>query len=81
MHGYIDLQLLLQFKNLCPLCKWLYSYDASTFSNIACPTPSTAPAPYAAPPPAGYPTKETPQYPQNPAMETKSKGDGFWKGW
>ncbi|TKY47921.1 CYSTM1 family protein A isoform X1 [Spatholobus suberectus] len=41
------------------------------------PPPSSAPS---APPPVGYPTKETPQYPQNPVVETKSKGDGFWKG-
>ncbi|XP_021801271.1 cysteine-rich and transmembrane domain-containing protein WIH1-like [Prunus avium] len=42
------------------------------------------PAPYyvQAPPPAGYPTRDD----QNPPaaahgpVETKSKGDGFWKG-
>ncbi|XP_057431081.1 protein CYSTEINE-RICH TRANSMEMBRANE MODULE 9-like [Lotus japonicus] len=45
------------------------------------PPSSTAPAPYAAPPPVGYPTNETPpEYLQNNAVKTKSKGDGFWKG-
>ncbi|CAB4314192.1 unnamed protein product [Prunus armeniaca] len=45
---------------------------------------SMAPGPsyVQAPPPAGYPTRDAP----NPAsahhgpVETKSKGDGFWKG-
>ncbi|XWS30936.1 hypothetical protein CRYUN_Cryun23aG0033800 [Craigia yunnanensis] len=39
--------------------------------------------PYVAPPPAGYPMSkdEGQQYSQNPvAVETKSRGDGFWKG-
>ncbi|KAJ4967443.1 hypothetical protein NE237_019292 [Protea cynaroides] len=42
--------------------------------------------PYVAPPPAGYPTKDGYGYgygyPQQAAapVETKSKGDGFWKG-
>ncbi|ESW17953.1 hypothetical protein PHAVU_006G001200 [Phaseolus vulgaris] len=36
---------------------------------------------YPPPPPVGYPTQDIPQYPQNSSMvETKSKGDGFWKG-
>ncbi|XP_027931395.1 uncharacterized protein LOC114187357 [Vigna unguiculata] len=35
----------------------------------------------ASPPPVGYPTQDIPQYPHNSSMvETKSKGDGFWKG-
>ncbi|XP_022759892.1 cysteine-rich and transmembrane domain-containing protein WIH2-like [Durio zibethinus] len=48
----------------------------------AYPPPSTAPGSYLTPPPAGYPmTKDGQQYPQNPvAIETKSRGDGFWKG-
>jgi len=38
--------------------------------------------PSASPPPVGYPTQDIPQYPHNSSMvETKSKGDGFWKGW
>ncbi|ERN14892.1 hypothetical protein AMTR_s00032p00168240 [Amborella trichopoda] len=33
------------------------------------------------PPPPGYPVKDGPsQHPQVP-IETKQKGDGFWKGW
>ncbi|TQE14114.1 hypothetical protein C1H46_000033 [Malus baccata] len=53
---------------------------------MASPPPpySTAPGPYyvQAPPPAGYPPREGPSYAhdyQGP-VETKSKGDGFWKG-
>ncbi|KAL6225203.1 hypothetical protein ACLB2K_004054 [Fragaria x ananassa] len=45
---------------------------------------SAAPGPYnvQAPPPAGYPTRSD-AGDQNAArvpVETKSKGDGFWKG-
>ncbi|ONI17937.1 hypothetical protein PRUPE_3G187200, partial [Prunus persica] len=32
----------------------------------------------APPPPAGYPTRDEPQ--NSVPVETKSKGDGFWKG-
>ncbi|KAK1279630.1 hypothetical protein QJS04_geneDACA022960 [Acorus gramineus] len=36
---------------------------------------------YVAPPPAGYPMKDGEAYPQQAApVETKSRGDGFWKG-
>ena len=50
--------------------------------SVAYPPPSTAPAYYVAPPPAGYPTKDGSGYSQNPPpVETKSRGDGFWKGW
>lgn len=50
------------------------------------PPPSTAypsSGPYAAPPPpVGYPMKDGQPNPQNPPpVETKSRGDGFWKGW
>uniref|UniRef100_A0A2N9H1G7 Cysteine-rich transmembrane CYSTM domain-containing protein n=1 Tax=Fagus sylvatica TaxID=28930 RepID=A0A2N9H1G7_FAGSY len=49
---------------------------------VAYPPPSTAPTYYVAPPPAGYPTKDGSGYSQNPPpVETKSRGDGFWKGW
>ncbi|KAL4598886.1 hypothetical protein ACB092_11G089600 [Castanea dentata] len=49
---------------------------------VAYPPPSTVPAYYVvAPPPAGYPTKDGSGYSQNPPpVETKSRGDGFWKG-
>ncbi|XP_062153326.1 protein CYSTEINE-RICH TRANSMEMBRANE MODULE 9-like [Alnus glutinosa] len=45
----------------------------------------TSQGPYVvAPPPAGYPTKDDYGYSnaQNPPppVETKSRGDGFWKG-
>ncbi|XP_038678650.1 cysteine-rich and transmembrane domain-containing protein WIH1-like [Tripterygium wilfordii] len=44
------------------------------------PPPSTAPI-YVAPPPAGYPMKDGTGIPQSHApIETKSRGDGFWKG-
>ncbi|RVW78383.1 hypothetical protein CK203_047691 [Vitis vinifera] len=47
------------------------------------PPPSTAypsSGPYVVPPPAGYPMKDAPN-PQNPPpVETKSRGEGFWKG-
>ncbi|CAM8887944.1 hypothetical protein QQ045_024899 [Rhodiola kirilowii] len=38
---------------------------------------------YDAPPPAGYPTKNGDALPQSShpvPVETKSRGDGFWKG-
>ncbi|CAF2287770.1 unnamed protein product [Brassica napus] len=43
-------------------------------------TPPASTSPYAAPPPAGYPTNDTSHATMAP-VETKSKGDGFWKGW
>ncbi|XP_034221469.1 cysteine-rich and transmembrane domain-containing protein WIH2-like [Prunus dulcis] len=53
-------------------------------SGAAYPSPphSTAPSPYfvQAPPPAGYPTRDGPNPHGHAAVETKSKGDGFWKG-
>ncbi|KAF9664456.1 hypothetical protein SADUNF_Sadunf16G0020700 [Salix dunnii] len=54
-------------------------------ATVAYPPPpaSTGPSAYSsAPPPAGYPTKDGQTYLQNPVpVETKSRGDGFWKGW
>lgn len=49
----------------------------------AYPPLSTAPTGQyvAAPPPVGYPTRDFSQDPQAAPIETKSKGDGFWKGW
>ncbi|MBA0548288.1 hypothetical protein Golob_019396, partial [Gossypium lobatum] len=45
------------------------------------PPPSTAPGPYVTAPPAGYPMSKDEYSQQNPAaVETKSRGDGFWKG-
>ncbi|XP_021907686.1 cysteine-rich and transmembrane domain-containing protein WIH1-like [Carica papaya] len=49
---------------------------------VAYPPPPVSTEPYVAPPPAGYPTKDATQF-QNPnsyPVETKSRGDGFWKG-
>ncbi|CAK9325328.1 unnamed protein product [Citrullus colocynthis] len=49
----------------------------------AYPPPSTVPTSFAAPPPAGYPTRDGGDFSQQPApvpAETKSRGDGFWKG-
>jgi hypothetical protein len=36
---------------------------------------------YTAPPPAGYPTKDTVHAQQQVPTGTTSRGDGFWKGW
>lgn len=61
----------------CVLSKWSGFKQIS----VAYPPPSTAPTYYVAPPPAGYPTKDGSGYSQNPPpVETKSRGDGFWKG-
>lgn len=46
----------------------------------AYPTPPVSTGPYVAPPPAGYPTNDTSHATMAP-VETKSKGDGFLKGW
>ena len=62
--------------------------DNNIYMNVVAevypPPPSTAypsSGPYVAPPPAGYPMKDAPN-PQNPPpVETKSRGEGFWKGW
>ncbi|KAC0375643.1 hypothetical protein FH972_027098 [Carpinus fangiana] len=48
--------------------------------------PTSAQGPYVvAPPPVGYPTKDASAYSQtqnpHPPVETKSRGDGFLKGW
>jgi len=51
---------------------------------VAYPPPptSTYPSAYSGPPPAGYPTMEGQSDQQNPIpVKTKSRGDGFWKGW
>ncbi|URE36862.1 hypothetical protein MUK42_04337 [Musa troglodytarum] len=41
--------------------------------------PEQAPA-YVAPPPAGYPTRDGGVSSAPVPIETKSRGDGFWKG-
>ncbi|XP_048141957.1 protein CYSTEINE-RICH TRANSMEMBRANE MODULE 3 isoform X5 [Rhodamnia argentea] len=47
---------------------------------VAYPPPVSATA-YVAPPPVGYPTRDGQQPAQNAVpIETKTKGDGFWKG-
>ncbi|XP_010557020.1 PREDICTED: cysteine-rich and transmembrane domain-containing protein A-like [Tarenaya hassleriana] len=47
----------------------------------AYPPPPVSTGPYVAPPPVGYPTRDTSHQPVAPSkVETKSKGDGFWKG-
>ncbi|KAH0996200.1 hypothetical protein GBA52_020064 [Prunus armeniaca] len=53
--------------------------SATTQTTVAHPAPYYVQAP---PPPAGYPTRDD-QNPPSAAhgpVETKSKGDGFWKG-
>ncbi|KAI5560025.1 hypothetical protein POPTR_016G019201v4 [Populus trichocarpa] len=52
-------------------------------ATVAYPPPpaSTGPSAYSAPPPAGYPTMDGQTCQQDPIpVETKSRGDGFWKG-
>lgn len=52
--------------------------------NYAEPYPASSPNPYVAPPPANYPIKNgnSPPLPlPPPPLQTKSKGDGFWRGW
>ncbi|KAH9673723.1 CYSTM domain-containing protein [Citrus sinensis] len=58
------------------------SYNQNQSSAYPPPPPSTTAGLYvAAPPPAGYPTKDGDHgYAQNAPVETKSRGDGFWKG-
>ncbi|KAI6698778.1 hypothetical protein NL676_018897 [Syzygium grande] len=47
---------------------------------VAYPPPASTMA-YVAPPPPGYPTRDGQQPPQNAVpIETKTRGDGFWKG-
>ncbi|CAL9169035.1 unnamed protein product [Musa hybrid cultivar] len=43
------------------------------------PPPEQAPT-YVAPPPAGYPTRDGGLSSAPVPIETKSRGDGFWKG-
>jgi len=42
--------------------------------------PPVSTGPYVVPPPLGYPTNDTSHATVAP-VETKSKGDGFLKGW
>ncbi|KAK6916136.1 Cysteine-rich transmembrane CYSTM domain [Dillenia turbinata] len=45
------------------------------------PPPASTGAPaYVAPPPPGYPLREFPQDAPRVPVETKSRGDGFWRG-
>ncbi|KAH7661723.1 Cysteine-rich transmembrane CYSTM domain-containing protein [Dioscorea alata] len=47
----------------------------------AYPAPAEGYPTYAAPPPAGYPTKDEAAYPQNAPAQTQSRGEGgFWEG-
>ncbi|KAF8013804.1 hypothetical protein BT93_I1608 [Corymbia citriodora subsp. variegata] len=48
---------------------------------VAYPPPASTTA-YVAPPPPGYPMRDGQQPAQNAVpIETKTRGDGFWKGW
>ncbi|KAK6916135.1 Cysteine-rich transmembrane CYSTM domain [Dillenia turbinata] len=44
------------------------------------PSASTEAPAYEAPPPPGYPMREGPQDAPPVPVETKSRGDGFWRG-
>ncbi|KAM2726778.1 hypothetical protein EV2_039189 [Malus domestica] len=54
--------------------------SATTAVSYPAPASSAAPRPYhvQASPPAGYPTRDEPQ--NIVPVETKSNGNGFWKG-
>ncbi|XP_034219022.1 uncharacterized protein LOC117630399 [Prunus dulcis] len=60
--------------------KYYSKMSSSTNSGAAYPPPPCSTAPSQAPPPAGYPTRDAPNPHGHGAVETKSKGDGFWKG-
>ncbi|KAF8063902.1 hypothetical protein N665_1177s0003 [Sinapis alba] len=55
-------------------------FSQNQYATGAYPTPPVSTGPYVAPPPAGYPTNDTSHATMAP-VETKSKGDGFLKGW
>ncbi|KAJ0028453.1 cysteine-rich and transmembrane domain-containing protein WIH1-like [Pistacia vera] len=46
--------------------------------SVTCPPTSTGP--FVAPPPPGYPTMDNSANQNQAPVETKSRGDGFWKG-
>ena len=60
-----------------------YSHQKQPSGYPSQPAATAYPAgPYVVPPPAVYPMKDGHHYPQKPAaVETKARGDGFWKGW
>ncbi|XP_030543953.1 protein CYSTEINE-RICH TRANSMEMBRANE MODULE 3 isoform X11 [Rhodamnia argentea] len=56
-------------------------YDNQNQIPVAYPPPASATMYVAPPPPVGYPTRDGQQAPRNAVpIETKTKGDGFWKG-
>ncbi|XP_034219021.1 cysteine-rich and transmembrane domain-containing protein WIH1-like [Prunus dulcis] len=70
-------------QNLPPAAhgpKYYSKMSSSTNSGAAYPPPPCSTTPGQAPPPAGYPTRDAPNPHGHGAVETKSKGDGFWKG-
>ncbi|KAF8412713.1 hypothetical protein HHK36_000682 [Tetracentron sinense] len=74
--------MVLEGAKLKPKCGWnLIKLNWKRFASIlAYPPPPQGP--YTAPPPAGYPMQDGHGYPQQapPPVETKDRGDGFWKG-
>jgi hypothetical protein len=76
---------LFLFRTSVLLNSVLTDHDGG-FENFAAAYPPSSQGPYVvAPPPAGYPTKDGSGYSHDqnppPPVETKSRGDGFWKGW
>ncbi|RRT56714.1 hypothetical protein B296_00047692 [Ensete ventricosum] len=60
-----------------------YPQQQAPSQGISYPPPGQAypPPAYVAPPPAGYPTRDGGAVnSQQVPVETKSRGDGFWKG-
>ncbi|EEF48812.1 conserved hypothetical protein [Ricinus communis] len=51
-----------------------------THSEVTSATAYLPTGPVYPPPPIGYPTKDGADHQQHTPAETKSKGDGFWKG-
>lgn len=57
-------------------------FAASVYPPPPPPAAAYPAGPHVAPPTVGYPMKDDQGYPQKPAsVESKAKGDGFWRGW
>ncbi|KAK4771238.1 hypothetical protein SAY87_031770 [Trapa incisa] len=58
-----------------------YNYQNQPPMSYPAPAAAVQQGPYVVPPPVGYPTRDGQQLPQQTGpVETKSRGDGFWKG-
>ncbi|XAR55541.1 hypothetical protein NMG60_11035641 [Bertholletia excelsa] len=60
------------------------SHSNQNQPQVAYPAPPPSTGAYMVPPPVGYPTKDAPPVEaqaQQALPKTRSRGDGFWKGW